>query len=240
MTAPQIIEFYFEAVSPYSYWALIVLKRYISEQIWNNIEIQLKPCQAGIIAISAKNKTPGMVPIKGRYVVRDMKRLFTQYNIPFNMYSGKDHVTIMQNSIQSTRFLTAVSILHSEQLFDISLALSSRWWSQGLNFNDEIAFRAVSTAAGLSEQQITALLHEMNSDRVKQSIDTNNNTMIQLGGFGVPTILVHTANKTKTSQIHPVSNQHVELLFGSDRLQQVAYMINQKWIDYMPTQSSKL
>lgn len=81
---PEII-FYYDVVSPYSYFAFETLCKY--RDIWN-INVTLKPVSLGAIMQITGNRPPASNPVKGKYLGKG--DLFKMICILFNMLSIMD------------------------------------------------------------------------------------------------------------------------------------------------------
>jgi len=65
------VTFYFDPMSPYTFLAYVVLRRY--HALWD-FKLNLKPVYLGGIMKSAKNTPPGLIPSKQGYLLHEMER----------------------------------------------------------------------------------------------------------------------------------------------------------------------
>lgn len=65
------ITLYFDTVSPYSWLAFEYLLKHQSN--WN-YKLILKPIFLGAIMKESQNTPPGLIPNKGRYMIKDLDR----------------------------------------------------------------------------------------------------------------------------------------------------------------------
>lgn len=90
------VELYYDVVSPYTYFAFVTLLRYSAH---HKIELELKPFFLGGVMAGTNNKPPGrvllhqwltsgLVPAKGKYMLRDLARLQNYFDVhPLKMPS---------------------------------------------------------------------------------------------------------------------------------------------------------
>jgi len=74
--------------------------------------------------------------------------------------------------------------------------------------------------AGICEKDVTILLTWSNSRMAKDMVRANTEEAVNLGAFGAPSFYVQNA---------PKPFQKPFLLFGSDRFEQLTYILNLKW-----------
>ena len=75
------IEFFYDYVSPYSYLANHKLSSL------TNFKVIYRPMLLGAVMQATNNKPPGLIPAKGRYIMKDIQRWAKHYQIPFKMNS---------------------------------------------------------------------------------------------------------------------------------------------------------
>ncbi len=66
------VDLFFDVVSPYTYWAFLVFKRYYDTNLWK-FKLNLKPCFLGGIMQATGNKPPAMLPQRHKWLAADMK-----------------------------------------------------------------------------------------------------------------------------------------------------------------------
>ena len=69
------LEFFFDYVSPYSYLANSQLNSI------KGIEIQYRPMFLGVVMEATGNKPPGALPVRGKYLTKDIKRCFKRISL---------------------------------------------------------------------------------------------------------------------------------------------------------------
>nr|KAG8539008.1 hypothetical protein GDO81_021609 [Engystomops pustulosus] len=104
-----------------------VLLRY--KNIWN-VDIHLRPGNLGAIMTKTGNSPPALVPKRGAYMGRDLRRLAKFYQVPVREPSDVFHVMLKKGSFSAMRFVTAVQMSHPEFVESVSRELWMRIWSE--------------------------------------------------------------------------------------------------------------
>ncbi|KAF9284379.1 Glutathione S-transferase kappa 1 [Mortierella alpina] len=232
MTSQSSIVCYYDVVSPYSYFAVTLLNRYRSQ--WKTVDIVLRPVfLAGVLSVAytledtfgAKNQPPANVAAKLPYMVADLQRISTFADIP---YTFPSEFPIM--SIPAMRLLVAIQRHESDDRYVQCIEkLYEAYWSKDQNISrKEVLIAAVTPVLG-SEAKAEHY-YQMTSDKdVKQELIDNTSEAVEAGAFGAPTFIVKTAG---SDQSH--------MLFGSDRFEAMAMILNVPYPGLAPKNASKL
>lgn len=75
--------------------------------------------------------------------------------------------------------------------------------------------------AGMSAEQAQGLLEKTSTPQVKNQLRETTEAACKYGGFGLPITVVHLDGQT-------------HMLFGSDRMELLAYLLGEKWMGPVP------
>uniref|UniRef100_A0A2K6FNF7 Glutathione S-transferase kappa n=1 Tax=Propithecus coquereli TaxID=379532 RepID=A0A2K6FNF7_PROCO len=203
---PRTLELFYDVLSPYSWLGFEVLCRY--QNIWN-IKLQLRPSLLGGIMKDSGNKPPAMLPRKGQYLREDIKLLRQHFQVPIEFPKDFFSTILEKGSLSAMRFLTALSLEHPEMLEKVSRELWMRVWSRA------------AEKAGMSAEQAQGILEKISTPKVKNQLKETTEAACKYGAFGLPITVVHV-----DGQPH--------MLFGSDRMELLAYLLGEKWMGPVP------
>lgn len=176
----NIITFYFDLGSPYSFLAFHRLK-HISETL--NAQIIYKPMLLGAVFKATGNSSPIMVPAKAQYSMIDMQRWAKLWNIPMKM-----NPNFPINTLPLMRLITAIQLFAPEK-FDETLAyLFESMFRKPRNLNDQNEIMAVVAELGFDLEKIKVWLQD---EKVKSELKFVTDEAIELGIFGAPSFIVH-------------------------------------------------
>eukprot|EP00916_Digyalum_oweni_P025415 GHVL01041879.1.p1 GENE.GHVL01041879.1~~GHVL01041879.1.p1 ORF type:complete len:144 (-),score=27.59 GHVL01041879.1:244-675(-) len=123
------LEFFFDVVSPYSYFAFKSLRLYQKSK-WKNIEIIMKPIFLGGLFKEIDSQPPGQFQPKAKYMLQDLPRLAAPLGIPIK-FPQKFPV----NSLKAMRILLKMTkILPFDDVCNVSELFWKQLWEDGLNF----------------------------------------------------------------------------------------------------------
>ncbi|NIB44695.1 2-hydroxychromene-2-carboxylate isomerase [Pseudomaricurvus alkylphenolicus] len=184
----NLIEFYYDYVSPTSYLAY---KRLLKMAQARSLKIDYKPVQIGGIFKQSGNSSPVSVPAKLNWMWDDMSRHARRHNIPM---MKNDHFPL--NSVYAMRGALVAKDLNC--LAQYNEVMFRAMWEQGANISDIDVMTEVLAQAGLDAKSI---LEAVQSDAIKARLRADTAAAVERGVFGVPTMIVDN-----------------ELHFGQDRL----------------------
>ena len=180
------LEFFFDYVSPYSYLANSQLNSI------KGIEIQYRPMFLGGVMEATGNKPPGALPVRGKYLTKDIKRWAKNYGIPFKFNS-----IFPQNTLKSLRLSLAAqnhgvfNNIH-QSLFDAMFV-----YNQDLS-QDNVLVEIIKKNS-LDDYR---LMEEIEDSSIKSALKKNTDEAIARGAFGAPTFFIDE-----------------EMFFGNDRFE---------------------
>lgn len=175
----NIVEFYFDLGSPYSYISFYQLQK-IAEQY--HAEIIYKPMLLGAVFKATGNSSPIMVPAKAQYAMIDLRRWSKLWNIPFKMNS---HFPI--NTLPLMRLVTAVQLFAPEKFQQVLTGLFDTMFGHPRNLNDREELIQVAKALDLDEAQVKCWLED---EKVKSELKFVSDEAIERGVFGAPSFFV--------------------------------------------------
>ncbi|XP_027799207.2 glutathione S-transferase kappa 1 isoform X1 [Marmota flaviventris] len=215
---PRTLELFYDVLSPYSWLCFEVLCRY--QKIWN-IKLQLQPTLIAGIMKDSGNKPPGLLPRKGQYLKSELSLLKQHFQVPLRFPKDFFSVIIEKGSVSAMRFLTAVKMENPEMLEKVSRELWMRVWSRDQDISEPQSILAAAEKAGLSAEQAQGLLEMISTAEVKKKLREVTEVACKYGAFGLPVTVAHVDGQT-----------HV--LFGSDRMELLAYLLGEKWMGPVP------
>ncbi|VTJ63047.1 Hypothetical predicted protein [Marmota monax] len=215
---PRTLELFYDVLSPYSWLCFEVLCRY--QKIWN-IKLQLQPTLIAGIMKDSGNKPPGLLPRKGHYLKSELSLLKQHFQVPLRFPKDFFSVIIEKGSVSAMRFLTAVKMENPEMLEKVSRELWMRVWSRDQDISEPQSILAAAEKAGLSAEQAQGLLEMISTAEVKKKLREVTEVACKYGAFGLPVTVAHVDGQT-------------HMLFGSDRMELLAYLLGEKWMGPVP------
>ncbi|XP_021573482.1 glutathione S-transferase kappa 1 isoform X5 [Carlito syrichta] len=124
-------------------------------------------------------------------------------------------------SLSAMRFLTAVNLEHPEMLEKVSRELWMRIWSRDEDISEPQSILTAAKKAGMSAEQARGLLEKISTPTVKNKLKETTEAACKYGAFGLPVTVAHMDGQT-------------HMLFGSDRMELLAYLLGEKWMGPVP------
>lgn len=223
--AKKSVELFYDVISPYSWIAFEVLCRYRNKWAF---DLVLKPFFLGGVMAGADNKPPATVANKAVYMMKDLDRAATHYQIPIRHLSNFVETAIIKGTLKTQRFVTAVSVLAPEKVETLSRVLFYRIWHKDLDATEPDSLREASKTAGISEAVINEALQRMNDPDIKGRLKATTQEALDLRAFGAPWIVTTNVETGKQEQF-----------FGSDRFPFLAEAIGEKYVGPLNEYASK-
>uniref|UniRef100_A0A8C3JH52 Glutathione S-transferase kappa n=1 Tax=Calidris pygmaea TaxID=425635 RepID=A0A8C3JH52_9CHAR len=202
-----LVELFYDVVSPYSWLGFEVLCRY--QHIWN-IDLRLRPAFLGGVMQATGNKPPALLPKRGEYMLKDMKRMAKYYQVPINISALDLQHILGSSTLGAMRFITAVDMTQPQYVEPLSREFWIRFLSQ------------VAKKAGLSSELTQKLLEMISTPAVKNRLRETTEEAMKYGAFGMPAVVAH-------------YNGEPHLFFGSDRIELLGSIIGEKWLGPVPS-----
>ncbi|KAI9331838.1 DSBA-like thioredoxin domain-containing protein [Obelidium mucronatum] len=221
------VKVYYDVVSPYSWFGVELLLRY--KPRWPAVAFELVPFSLGAVMKLAGNVPPATNPFKGKQLLKEIKCLKDMYDVDIG-YPAE----FPQMTLHAQRILTALRLQKSPQLENASKAFWKLYWHDKKSITSPSdLFEYLSPLVG-SEAAKRLIEVDSQSPQVKTAlIEATNEAVNTHGAFGAPWIVVERA-----------SDKSSMTFFGSDKLEAIAWFLNQKYEGPCPpgykTSNSKL
>ncbi|KAM6310121.1 glutathione S-transferase kappa 1 [Aegotheles albertisi] len=214
-----VVELFYDVVSPYSWLGFEVLCRY--QHIWN-IDLRLRPAFLGGIMKATGNQPPAMLPKRGEYLLKDVKRMGKYYQVPLRISEDAFERILRTSTLGAMRFITATGMTQPQYLEPLSREFWTRFWSQHKDIKEPESIVTVARQAGLSSEVIQKLLENSSSPTVKNRLKETTDEAMKYGAFGLPAAVAHV-------------NGEPHLFFGCDRLELLGSILGEKWMGPVPS-----
>lgn len=175
----KTVDFYFDFISPAAYLAWTQLPQICAS---GGAQLVYKPMLLGGVFQGTGNQAPLAVPLKGDYVMVDLKRCARRLGVPFhtNPHFPFNTVTVMR---------IAVALLQrgDGRFGGFCAAIFQAIWVNSADLSDPNVVAAVLTHAGFDPKELLAMASEPD---VKEALKTATDAAVQRGVFGAPTMFV--------------------------------------------------
>ena len=190
MTRPAI-QFWFEFASTYSYPAAMRIEAAAKAK---GVAVEWRPFLLGpIFAAQGWKDSPfNELPVKGKYMVRDLERICAALDLPFQLPTP-----FPQHSLLCARI---AAVLDGPLRSRFACCVYQLEFGEGRTISDPLVAAEALRRAGLD----AALLERAQDDDVKSALRAATAEAQELGIFGAPTFV--TADK--------------EIFWGNDRLEE--------------------
>jgi glutathione S-transferase kappa 1 len=198
------LELFYDIVSPWSYLCFETLCRY--RHAWQ-LDLVLRPAFLGGVMKATGNSPPAALPARGVYLLRDLARSSSQFQVPLTFPNE-----FPTNTIGAMRMLTLVAQESPEQHEALARSLWRRYWGAGKDVVQSESLRAACEAAGVDPTVV-----ELSADDgVKAKLRAATEEAVDRGAFGFPAMFVMDADGE-------------EMYFGSDRISLIAFDRGLTW-----------
>jgi len=176
--ANKKIDFYFDISSPYSYLAHTQIRKYEKE---TDEKINYMPIFLGGLHRLADITAPGLNPLRGKYLIKDLKLFADKYKIKyqFNRYFPIKTIQIMRGAIvagQNDYFQNYI-----DKFFVAA-------WVDSLNLNDEKIFEKFLKNMDINYSDF---IQKLSDPKIKDELKDRTDTAFKKGIFGAPTFVVN-------------------------------------------------
>jgi len=165
------IDFYFDFISPYTYFAVTQLDKFEAE---HNVKINWVPVDLPKLIKISGNVGPATIKNKALYTLHDLKRWASYLNVPFKI--------IRPGSFDSQEALSIAAALEGDDRSLFCKSVFSAIWSASVNMKQEDWLDQV-----FEQQKLPSTWRELSSD----DIEANTKRAFEIGAFGAPTFVVH-------------------------------------------------
>lgn len=171
----HVLRFHFDYLSPYSYLAWQEMPA-----LARRLDLRLEPTPvllAGLLDHHG-HKGPGEIPPKRRYVFKDCLRRAASLGVPFNPpFSHPFHPLL---SLRVTML-----DMDPERRLELVTRLFSATWAEGRDMSSTEVVGAICQDVGIPDA-----LGRIQDPIIKQRLKDATAEAVELGAFGVPTMLV--------------------------------------------------
>lgn len=192
------IDFYFDFMSPFAYLARHRLVQVAGEY---SCDITYKPVDLPRLKLAVGNTGPSNreMPIKLKYLVRDLNRWADMYGVKLGFIGNVNSEKLNKGVFFAEQ--------HGKATEYVKVAYDLTWGESGAP-DDEALLRKAASEVGLDEG---AFLAYLDSAEANEAFEASNAQAIELGVFGVPTMVIDD-----------------EMWWGNDRLFMVESYLTEK------------
>lgn len=228
------MRFFYDCLSPFSYLAFQTFRRY--QAIWD-VDLELKPILLGIVMASTGNVPPGARPWANatRLVSeQDMKRNKVWFNVPnmkgspsnFFGPQGPSDKSGLARDFRCMRMLSAVELISPQYLADATDGVFKMIHCDDRdNANKVIVsekhLQKICEKSGMSPTLSLEIVESINRADVKENLKKNIADAVKNGAYGSPFFMCED-----------------QVYFGSDRLEQFAFVHGFPWYGPDPSRPS--
>jgi len=171
------IDYYFDFLSPYSYFSLINLEK---SNFFEQYDVALKPVVMGSLFNHFEMKGPGEILPKRHYMLKQCFIYSAQNNIPFN--PPNDHPF---NPLYALRLATKAC--SGDKQLEIVKLLFRSCWEKGLTLGEPEDLEPILDAHSFNAKEMIDKTFER---EVKKELKQNVKDAIASNVFGVPSFVV--------------------------------------------------
>jgi glutathione S-transferase kappa 1 len=219
MTKPLPVNFFFDVLSPYTYFAFVILARY--KTFWN-LRVTFRPFYLGGIMAGSSNTPPAMVPNRAIFLGEDLKRnvkflgLENFLFMPPNFFSSEVNKVTMQMNRFLCLLVTRPEIPEDVKWRFVDECFGFFWTDKG-NRNSDNEFVPKNNFLEIICDRVGAnvgrdLINQV-ANEGKSMLADNTRAALELHAFGSPTFQF----------------PNDEIFFGSDRFEQMAFLFGLEW-----------
>jgi len=173
------IEFFWDVGSPYTYLAFTQLAS-LKER--RKVDIVLRPFLLGGVFRASGNTMPAQVPAKAQYMLQDIKRWSTYYQVPICSF---DEIIFPLNTILPMRVATAA--LAAGRGDDFAERVQKAYWVDGEDVSQPDVLGKILLSMGAGAD---TLLEQAKTQSIKDALRATTDEAVERGAFGAPAIFV--------------------------------------------------
>jgi 2-hydroxychromene-2-carboxylate isomerase len=173
--ASRLLRFHFDYISPYSYLAWHILRGFAEE---HDLRIEVKPTLLAALLNHLGHKGPGEIPPKRIYLFKDCLRAAARLDVPF--------VAPFSHPFNPLASLRATLLeMDDETRARLVTDLFDATWAQSRDVGSTEIVAEICADAGVPDA-----LERMREPAIKQRLRDASQEAIEIGVFGVPTMIV--------------------------------------------------
>lgn len=208
MTASAPLQFYFDFISPFGYFASLRIDALAAR---HGRTVQWHPMLLGVSVMKVMGLKPLLdTPLKGTYTSNDVRRTARLYGITL----GRAPDALMMNPLTAGRTFAWASQHHPGVAKDLAKAMLHAYWVDGIDLSQPVALLGIALSAPVSAVVSSAeLVAAAQSADAAQLLRDAVDASLKAGVFGSPTVVVDG-----------------EMFWGVDKLEQVeAWLARGGW-----------
>lgn len=171
------LEFFWDAVSPYTYLAATQMAHLREE---TGARIIWRPFFLGGVFKASGNQPPLQLPAKARYLPRDLQAWADFYQVPFTFPAN-----FPTNTLLAMRMACLIDDPQQQEAF--ALALFETYWGRGEDIASEVKLGSLADQVGLDG---AVLLAGAQTEEAKERLKRNTQEAVERGAFGAPTFFI--------------------------------------------------
>jgi 2-hydroxychromene-2-carboxylate isomerase len=171
----RVLRFHFDYISPYSYLAWQQVGE-LAQQ--HDLRVEPKPTLLAALLNHLGHKGPGEIAPKRIYMFKDCLRVAARLNVPF--------VPVFSHPFNPLASLRATLLdMEDETRLVLVTKLFDATWAESRDVGSAEVVAEICAAAGVPD-----VLERIREPTIKRRLRTANDEAIELGVFGVPTMIV--------------------------------------------------
>jgi len=221
---------FFDCISPYTALALATLQRYRAR--WG-YSLELVPMFLGGVMNSTGNKPPATLPQRAVFQAGDLRRNAGMFAVPLLDSPSNFFSEAARRVLAVQRVLVRLQMDGSEPatveraadafMFGIHCDAANRDDGNNVKLDDAFLLRCL-VKAGLTQAAAADAVKRSGLPDTKAQLEANTNRAVEHNAFGSPTMLVYGVPPPYAS-----SRDEPVLFFGSDRFEQLAFVLGRKY-----------
>ncbi|KAJ5172787.1 hypothetical protein N7492_005380 [Penicillium capsulatum] len=196
------IDAYVDCVSPYSYYAMLHLRKNRQALESHGVEVEFHPIFLGGVNVGSGNKPPWTLPAKASYSKFDQERACKYFGVP--RIQPPDFFPIL--SILPQRCMIYIKDHFLREQFESTFLLLWEWmFYKNIDISKPEKLTELLQSNGYSDEEVQQILAAASSPTYKEALTRNTQRALDQGAYGAPWFWVRNAQGKE------------EPFFGSDR-----------------------
>ena len=214
MSSKKVVKFFYDVISPYSWFGLEAITRHA--KLWEpkGVQVQLMPMKLSTIMRESGNKPPLKVPAKGMYMIQDLDRMSSFLKVPLKIPGNfPDFVRRVDEQEKQMLFVTAVDMITQGSGTE---SISREFYRAIFRDHIEVGklpFEDLAKKAGLANDVVDQVSRAASSQEVKDRLEGTSKQAVSYGAFGAP------------SSVLLMPGKDPMLFFGCDRIELLAHVM---------------
>ncbi|KAJ3346801.1 Glutathione S-transferase kappa 1 [Entophlyctis luteolus] len=222
------ITFYYDVVSPYSWFGFEIAHRY--QRVWKNVRFEFVPVFLGGIMAATGNLPPATNPYKGAHMVKEILFFKKMYDVDIGGLPAK----FPSKTLLAQRVLTAMKLQRSDKLEPASrafwvrlsrkvfahLGLKQRlFWRDGKDIESKTDLLDYLSKVVSPAEAARLINEDAQNEDVKKALTAATAKLVEeQGAFGLPWMVV-----SRSSDGEEMG------MFGSDRFEAAAWFLGEMY-----------